>query len=206
MCSKTHFPRVPADDSIPAVDYVTGHSIDQAIHLIRNPIDSIHSEWQLARTARNGHLDHAVQVEVVLGQGRQMREHRAEVLKYARNWVRHEAFWAEKIDTIPTHRVRYEDLTRYKLPSLMGILAFLLPPEDLPSLSNVACITEQDAAREAYKSRKNPPFAAWDKWDPKLREEVIRNTRKGWCRWGYDSLLRDTVGAGAATGVEGLCK
>lgn len=196
---------MPLDESITGPAYTSGHSLSAAVHLIRNPIDSIYSEWQLARSAKLGKLDHAAQIEVVLGQGRNLREHRKDVLKYARNWARHEAFWAEKVE-VPVHRVRYEDIMRYKLPSLMGILSFLLPPDELPSLSNLACVTEQDASREAYKSRKSPPFAAWNRWDPKLRQEVIEATRKGWCRWGYGELLQETLGGTVATGVEELCK
>jgi len=65
--------------------------------------------------------------------------------------------------------------------------------------------TEQDAAREAYKSRKSPAFAAWDKWDPSLRVEVVRIVKAGWCRNGYDKLLEASLGRARATGVEDVC-
>ncbi len=137
---KTHFPRVPADDATSPSTYTKAHSFDQAIHLIRNPVDSIFSEWQLAHSLRNGELDHAARLDIGrLGMpGPQGARQKIEALRYARNWARHEAFWHGA--AVPVHRVRYEDLMRYKLPTLMGILAFLLPPAELPSLSNVACI------------------------------------------------------------------
>ncbi len=65
--------------------------------------------------------------------------------------------------------------------------------------------TEQDAAREAYKSRKSPAFAAWDKWDASLRTEVIKIVKVGWCRNGFNQLLEETLGHGLATGVEDVC-
>lgn len=110
----------------------------------------------------------------------------------------------------------------YKLPILMSLLAFLLPVAELPSLSSLACITEQDSAREAYTSRKRPAFGSWDEWEPKLRTEVITRVRKGWCesflgptaiwiliiarrqgRQGYDMLLRAKLGKD--TGVNDIC-
>ena len=137
---KTHFPRVPADDATSPSTYTKAHSFDQAVHLLRNPIDSIYSEWQLAHSLQNGQLDHAARLEIGLlgAAGPQGVRQKLEALRYARNWARHEAFW--RAAPVPVHRVRYEDLMQYKLPTLMGVLAFLLPPEQLPSLSNVACI------------------------------------------------------------------
>lgn len=209
---KTHYPRVAAEEGIPASVYIREQRIDQAIHVVRNPIDSIYSEWQLAhypkKTGPNGEviLDHAGRLEIgLLGQGGRNRvQQRKEVLRYAEAWKRHEEFWATKT-VIPTLRIRYEDLIHYKLPSVLSMLSFLLPPTELPSLSHVSCVLQQDIAREAYRSRHSPPFDAWNKWDKDLREEVIKVVTTGWCRHGYGEMLAETIGQTVDTGLGDLC-
>lgn len=81
----------------------------------------------------------------------------------------------------------------FRLPTVMSLLTFLFPPSSLPSLASLSCITELDESREAYKSRKAPEFASWDRWDEEVRTEVLSMLSVGWCRHGYDELLRQKV-------------
>lgn len=105
-------------------------------------------------------------------------------------WVHHEQYW-RNID-IPVYPLRYEDLTHSRLTTVLSLLTFLLPEEDdRPSLSSLSCMTELDESRAAYKSRKAATFASWDKWHPKLRQEVLNIAKVGWCRRGYDSMFEE---------------
>lgn len=81
---------MPADDATSPATYARAHSFDQAVHLIRNPVDSIFSEWQLAHSIRNGELDHSARLDIgLLGMpGPQGAKQKIEVLRYARNWAR----------------------------------------------------------------------------------------------------------------------
>lgn len=54
---------------------------------------------------------------------------------------------------IPTHIVRYEDLQTNAAAHLPGILAFLLPPDEMPSSEAMRCAAERD---HNNVSRKGP--------------------------------------------------
>ncbi|KAM0746385.1 hypothetical protein T439DRAFT_137768 [Meredithblackwellia eburnea MCA 4105] len=201
---KTHHPAMLHHNQVSTSQYARNNGFTKAVHIVRNPIDSIFSEWQLEHYPKAmGQLDHTGRLNVgefgsdtVAG-----HRHRKEAIAYAKKWAMHEEYWTTS--SFPTHHARYEDLIDYKLPTLMSILAFLLPPDELPSLSQVACVTELDAAREAYKSRKNPAFSTWNTWNPELRKQVIEIVRPGWCRQGYNVLLRKVVGE--VKGIDGIC-
>lgn len=120
----------------------------------------------------------------------------------AKVWGYHEQFWHDV--PIPVHPIRYEDLMKNRLATVMGLLTFILPTDELPSLSNVTCITELDEAKEAYKSRKADEFASWNLWDVPLRTHIIKTLRVGWCRHGYDRLLR--AARGRDTAVDTICE
>lgn len=66
--------------------------------------------------------------------------------QYARWWRRHVDYWDNEAQ-IQIHDVRYEDLKQHGLSSLLGVLNFLLPPEDQPSLEQVACALELDPVK-----------------------------------------------------------
>jgi hypothetical protein len=107
---------------------------------------------------------------------------------------------------IPSHPTRTDaplPVMHNRLSTLMSIIAFLLPQEELPSLDDLVCVVEVDEAREAYRSRKAPEFSSWDLYTPELRVEVIKMLRSGWCRHGYDQLLRARMGR--ETGVDDVC-
>lgn len=104
----------------------------------------------------------------------------------------------------------------------MGVLNFLLPTEQLPPLSEISCITGNPHSHEACRSPSSPPpfyptplllpspgialtnsadasrrstdFATYDEWEPSLRLEVLRITRRAWCTFGYDRLLQERIG------------
>jgi hypothetical protein len=91
-----------------------------------------------------------------------------------------------------------------RLATLMGVISFLLPSSKLPSLNDVACLVEVDEDREAYKSRKAPAFTSFDLYTPELRQELVEFLKDGWCRHGYDQLLR--AKKGSETGVDEICR
>lgn len=92
-----------------------------------------------------------------------------------------------------------------RLATLLSLVTFLLPSDQLPRLNDLVCVVETDASREAYRSRKAPEFTTWDLYTPELRKEVIELlAQRGWCRHGYDQLLRATVGT--ETGVDHVCR
>ncbi|KAI5477180.1 hypothetical protein MNV49_006624 [Pseudohyphozyma bogoriensis] len=194
---KTHYPdHLDLDDKT----YVSSqHHFDQVVHLVRNPIDSMLSGWHMAHVPKNadGTLDHSARLDVKnLGSTPSQQE---DLMKRAQIWAHHDQYWGST--HLPTHLIRYEDLMNSRLTSLLSLLSFLLPPDELPSLQQVACAMEQDESREAYKSRKAPEFASWNDWDSEYRNKLIRGVLKeGWCRHGYDVLLRNKLGRD--TGVD----
>ena len=101
---------------------------DRQVHVVRNPIDAIFSYFHF----RHSH-SHEDRVDVdILG-----ADERQEVLRLARRWVAHADYW-EKVP-LQSHELRYEDLRSSPLPSLMGVLGFLLPSNRLPSLEQLSC-------------------------------------------------------------------
>lgn len=84
--------------------------------------------------------------ERVQGMERFSRRHRPELQQYARDWVLHAQYWGTDAK-LQIHSVRYEDLRMHTLSTLMGVLAFLLPPDDLPSMEQVTCSLEQDPSK-----------------------------------------------------------
>lgn len=108
------------------------------------------------------------------------------------------------------HTVRYEDLRMNPLASLMGMLAFILPPEELPSLEQVVCALENDPEKvracpenppntntslspspkmsqfqqDPYRSRKSPIFDAWDKYEEETRNYFLDLVKEPWCKFG----------------------
>ncbi|KAL8280717.1 hypothetical protein RQP46_007040 [Phenoliferia psychrophenolica] len=182
---KTHYPERTREHDH---GYLNLKMFDQAVHLVRNPVDALFSGWHLGHVPKtnNGQLDHAGRLELDHGLGATPAE-RADVINRARIYLNHYEFWGGV--PVPTHLVRYEDLVDSRLPTLMAVVTFLLPPEDLPPLSQIACALELDESKEAYKSRKAPEFAAWDSWDPELRTEVITMLRTPCFGLGAQTLL-----------------
>lgn len=106
--------------------------------MVRNPLDMAWSMYQMSHT--NTHT------ERVQGMERFSRRHRPELQQYARDWVLHAQYWGTDAK-LQIHSVRYEDLRMHTLSTLMGVLAFLLPPDDLPSMEQVTCSLEQDPSK-----------------------------------------------------------
>lgn len=98
------------------------------MHLIRNPIDAIFSYYHF----RHSH-SHENRIEL----DRLGAEQRVEVLRLAQRWVDHADYWEQV--PLQSHEMRYEDLRENPLPKLMGVLSFLLPANQLPSLEHLAC-------------------------------------------------------------------
>jgi hypothetical protein len=108
------------------------------------------------------------------------------------------------------HEVRYEDLRAAPLPNLMSLLSFLLPTESLPPLEDLACVVELNEEAEAYHSRKSGAFSAWERFSvrispdgldhvdalgqPDMRALILQMTARQWCRYGYGTLLKNTLG------------
>ena len=67
-------------------------------------------------------------------------------------YLNHYEFWSG--NSIPTIRIRYEDLMDSRLPTLLSTVAFLLPSDELPKLAQIACALELDESREAYKASR----------------------------------------------------
>ncbi|KAK4705233.1 hypothetical protein P7C70_g963, partial [Phenoliferia sp. Uapishka_3] len=213
---KTHFPALPKTLPVNSMNYYK--RFDQAVHLVRNPLDSIASWWHLDNSPKTaeGFQDHENRIKI----GQFGDSQREEMLRLARRWRDHALYW----ETAPilTHTLRYEDLHATPIPKMMSLLSFLLPSVDLPSLSDLACMVESDDTHEAlvkftpapdfvltpkicsYKSRKNGDFASWDSWSPDLRLEVLRIVRRPFCAFGYDRLLVNKLGSLAE--YEGFCQ
>ena len=98
-----------------------------------------------------------------------------------------------------THELRYEDLRATPLPVLMDSLAFILPAEQLPTLERLACTLELNEDAQAYHSAKRSTFAAWDRYTPELRQEILQITSAAFCRFGYASMAQQE---GLDTGID----
>ncbi|KAM0747236.1 UAA-domain-containing protein [Meredithblackwellia eburnea MCA 4105] len=185
---KTHFPALPKKMPGNSADYYK--RFDQTVHLVRNPLDSVASWWHLDNSPRTaeGFQDHENRIDV-----KQFGpEHRLEMLDLARRWRDHAIYWQQA--PILTHTLRYEDLRSTPIPKMMSLLSFLLPSADLPSLTDLACMVEDDTSHEAYTSRKNSDFSTWDIWAPDLRMEILELVRRPFCAFGYDRLLSNKMG------------
>jgi hypothetical protein len=106
-----------------------------------------------------------------------------------------------------THTLKYEDLKASPIPHMMSLLSFLIPDEDLPSLSDVACIAEHQESLQAYHSRRSSDFATWDKFEPSLRMEVLNIVRRPFCAFGYQRVLLNARGDDPEVqkAMEGFC-
>lgn len=202
---------------------------------MRNPLDSIYSDYQLAHAPRlpDGSLDHSARIDVGKLGGSALQ--RTNVLARAEVYRAHYEFWSS-VD-IPVRKIRYEDRELFRLsPSLpaslaaigwlrplsftdlfystvmssrlsstLSILSFLLPSSELPSLSALACELETDESLEAYKSQKPKPFVSWYDWDPSLRREVVEINRRSFCREGYGALAVEVLGEQGKAELDGIC-
>ena len=83
------------------------------------------------------------------------------------------------------HVVRYEDLINSPLQALIGVLTFILPPDEMPSLQELLCSTRSEETLDPYKSRKDAPFHAWSRFEPELRAEFLDIVAEPWCRFGW---------------------
>jgi len=86
--------------------------------------------------------------------------------------------------------LRYEDLRQSPLPTLMQLTSYILPPSQLPPLSQIACALTLDESREAYHSHKSSVFSSWEKFTPEARRELVQIAQEGWCRFGYEEAAR----------------
>ncbi|ORY82882.1 hypothetical protein BCR35DRAFT_303502 [Leucosporidium creatinivorum] len=199
---KTHFP-THTYDATNHPSYVADLHFDQAIHLVRNPLDAIYSDYQLAHAPRlpDGSLDHSARIDVGKLGGNALQ--RVNVLARAEIYRAHYEYWSSA--EIPVLKVRYEDLMSSRLSSTLAILSFLLPPAELPSLSALACELETDESLEAYKSQKPKPFVSWHDWDPSLRREVVEINRRSFCREGYGALAAEVLGEEGKAELDGIC-
>ncbi|KAH8918771.1 UAA-domain-containing protein [Atractiella rhizophila] len=185
---KTHYPVLTGDV---IEDY--WRQWDQTVHLVRNPIDAIYSYWNFRHAPKNeaGERDHSWHSEndfIPLSQWTQ-------ISGFADQWIQHTNYWDDA--PIATHVMRYEDLRSNTLTEMLGLLAFLLPQEYRPTLPNLSCSLfnpNGTDSNQPYYSRKSPAFSAWNKFDPKLREMILRKTRYGWCKYGYDRLVEEDIG------------
>jgi len=194
---KSHYPDTTDSNDMA---YAKENGIDQIVHLVRNPLDAAFSGWQMANVPKtaDGQLNHSARLDIAdLGA---TDAQLGDVVRRAEIWLHHTAFW--RAQAVAVHTVRYEDLLKHRLATLMPLLAFLLP-DDLPSLAQLACVTEADPSREAYASRKAPEFASWPLYEPRARLQIVETVKVEWCRMGYDLLLRDRWGT--ETGVDDIC-
>ncbi|KAK4703360.1 hypothetical protein P7C70_g2856, partial [Phenoliferia sp. Uapishka_3] len=162
---KTHYPEHTTEQD---PGYIVEQKFDQALYLVRNPvrpfhnflrerpadkivkkIDALFSGWQMAHVPKTseGTLDHAGRLAIdILGAS---AAERADVMSRAEKYLHHFEFWRDV--KVPKVLVYYEDLMSKRLPTLMTVLAFLLPADGLPSLTSIACAMELDESKEAYK-------------------------------------------------------
>ncbi|SCZ98367.1 BZ3500_MvSof-1268-A1-R1_Chr3-2g06323 [Microbotryum saponariae] len=188
---KTHFPALPKGAIQNNLDYFK--TFDQTFLLVRNPIDAMASWWQLQQSGRTpeGYLQHNAKTAIEGGKFGEL--HRKRLLDMAQRWADHSMYWLDV--PILTHTMRYEDLKASPIPHMMGLLAFLLPEEDLPSLESLACMVEHDESHEAYHSRRASEFAAWDMFEPELRMDILLTVKRPFCMFGYEKVLERAKGA-----------
>jgi hypothetical protein len=106
---------------------------------------------------------------------------------------------------MPTLVLRYEDLRQDPLPGLMRLVQWLLPQEEVPSLSDLMCATELDQSKEAYHSDKRPPFESWSRYTPEARQLIVNITRPFWCRHGYQLMATELLSKDDAASLQVDC-
>ncbi|SCV74621.1 BQ2448_7650 [Microbotryum intermedium] len=187
---KTHFPALPKGALKLDKDYFK--AFDQTFLLVRNPIDAMASWWHLQHSGRTpeGYLNHGAKTEI--DGGKFGKGHRSRLLDMAQRWADHSMYWLSA--PVLTHTMRYEDLKAAPISHMMGLLTFLLPDEDLPSLESLACMVEHDESHEAYHSRRASEFAAWDSFEPELRFEILTLVKRPFCMFGYQKVLERAKG------------
>ncbi|KAI5478733.1 adenosine 3'-phospho 5'-phosphosulfate transporter 1 [Pseudohyphozyma bogoriensis] len=166
---KTHYPSILTPNPVYPDPYYK--AFDQVVYLVRNPIDSIVSYYYFrhAPLTSEGLHDHERRVELPGGKfGGQQRD---EILRLAREWKEHAEYWLKA--KVLRYELRYEDLRVSTADTMMSLLAFLLPSDEVPSLDELKCLVEVAPQVEAYKSRKLSAFAAYHTYEPWLRKEVL---------------------------------
>ncbi|GAA5947958.1 hypothetical protein JCM10213_007666 [Rhodosporidiobolus nylandii] len=201
---KSHFPALPKVISPDSERWQNYYSqFDQAVHVVRNPLDALVSWYHLANAPKTseGFQDHEHKLDI----DKFGAEHSEAILDLAERWRRHTQYWSQA--PILTHMLRYEDLKAQPIPHMMSLLSFLLPDEDLPPLSDVACIAEHHENLQAYHSRRSSDFASWDKFEPWLRDEVLKIVRRPFCTFGYSRILLNARpdDADAQAAMDGFC-
>ncbi|GAA5868006.1 hypothetical protein JCM8547_000779 [Rhodosporidiobolus lusitaniae] len=182
---KTHVPALPKKMP-PGKKWQKYYSqFDQTVHVVRNPFDALVSWFHLhyAPHKADGTQDHETKLDIGIFDDK----YRSTILDLAERWRRHSVYWQQA--PILTFTLRYEDLKAQPIPNMMALLSFLLPDEDLPPLSDVACIAEHHENLQAYHSRRSSDFATWDQFTPSLRNEVLRVVRRPFCFFGYNRVL-----------------
>ncbi len=184
---------------------------DQVVHVLRNPLDAVHSHWNLIQAMTKSYsaehpegapIDHTWKAkQEPLGTGEDAEQERADVLALARDWAAHATFWSEA--PLRSYFLRYEDLTAQPVTHLLSMLAFILPDDELPPLADVVCVAQESERAEAYHSAKVRPFSSWDKYEPGLRRELLEIVRGPFCAYGYDRVLRDA--RGEVGEMDGFC-
>ncbi|KAK4702000.1 hypothetical protein P7C70_g4225, partial [Phenoliferia sp. Uapishka_3] len=185
---KTHYPTIPK--ILPPHDEDHYQEFDQAVHLIRNPLDAVASWWHWQHSElKDGHPDHEAKVELeVFNDG-----DRPHLIELAKRWRNHALYWHQA--PIRTHTMRYEDLRDDPIPQMMSLVPFLLPAEDRPSVGRLSCLAEKKSNKlEPYKSRKSSAYASWDLWPKALRMDILYITRRPFCAFAYDRLMREQKG------------
>jgi len=80
------------------------------------------------------------------------------------------------------------------MPWLTAMLAFFVPPDYLPSLTNISCSLEENKSLEPYDVQRKEFFYSWDMIHPPVRDQILDITSYGFCRHQYDVLLEETKG------------
>lgn len=199
---KTHFPAVPSHFRPSPEERAEYYKrFDQVIHVVRNPFDAVSSWWHLSHTPRHedGSLDHEGKVE--LPGGKFGKYQRSSILSLAELWRDHSDYWSRV--PILTYMMRYEDLKAQPIPHIMTMTSYLLPDQELPPLSTLACLAEHHENLQAYHSRRSHDFYTWDQFEPELRQEILEIVRRPFCQFGYLRML--TNAKGELPEMEGYC-
>ncbi|GAA6039819.1 hypothetical protein JCM8097_004238 [Rhodosporidiobolus ruineniae] len=188
---KSHFPALSGKISKTDPRFQQFYAqYDQAVHVVRNPLDAIISWYHLSHSPRTkeGFQDHENKLDIDVFD----ENYRKPILDLAERWRRHTVYWQQA--PILTASLRYEDLKAQPIPNMMSLLSFLLPDEDLPPLQDVACIAEHHDSLQPYKSRRRGAFATWSQFSPALRADVLRLVRRPFCAFGYQRVLLEALG------------
>ncbi|KAL7006316.1 hypothetical protein EMMF5_004202 [Cystobasidiomycetes sp. EMM_F5] len=124
-------------------------------------------------------------------------EHAQALRKLAEDWVSHLNYWDARAK-IPIHKVRYEDMKTSTFSQMLGILAFLLPASEQPSLDRIHCATRPNKEKGPYHSERHSPFYAYDHYSKDMLALVMGIVEEPWCRYGiinsYDQLFEQIKG------------